>query len=106
MTALLHKEVATEVDISSDEGTFTAIAAAYSVDRVGERIIPGAFGNTIQRWRASGKSLPLAWDHSRAAADLIGSSIPTPCARPTKGSTSRASSTSRTPSWRERRGVR
>jgi HK97 family phage prohead protease len=61
---------------ATDEGTFTALASAYSTDRQGERVVPGAFGETIRRWQESGKDLPLAWDHGRDAADIIGSVDP------------------------------
>lgn len=39
---------------ATDEGEFTAIAAAWSVDRVRDQIVRGAFAATIKRWRASG----------------------------------------------------
>jgi len=63
MTTLLRKQVAAEIT-NTDQGEFTALAAAYSTDRVNERIIRGAFADTILRWQGSGKDLPLAWDHS------------------------------------------
>ncbi len=61
---------------TSDLGQFTAIAAAYTVDRERDRIIPGAFENTIAAWHASGRRIPLAWDHGRGASDVIGSIDP------------------------------
>lgn len=75
-TALRHKQVDATVDVGSDLGQFTAIASAYSVDRTNERVMPGAFAKTIAMWQASGKALPLAWDHSREAQDIIGSIDP------------------------------
>jgi hypothetical protein len=48
---------------ATEQGEFTAIAAAYSIDRVKDQIIPGAFAGTIARWRASGKRMPLHWNH-------------------------------------------
>jgi Escherichia/Staphylococcus phage prohead protease len=56
----------------TEQGTFTAIAAAYSVGRVGDRIIKGAFEDTIRRWQAAGRDVPLVWDHGRDARDVIG----------------------------------
>ena len=56
----------------TDLGIFSAIAAAYSVDRGGDRIMFGAFGKTIERWQASARPLPLHWDHSGNPADIIG----------------------------------
>lgn len=57
---------------TTSKGVFSAIAAAYSVDRMGERIIPGAFEKTILAWQTSGKQVPLHWDHSGSAEDIIG----------------------------------
>jgi uncharacterized protein len=57
---------------ATDLGLFTAIAAAYTIDRDGERIRPGAFRETIRRWQASGRRLPLHWAHSGEARDIIG----------------------------------
>ena len=61
---------------TTDRGEFTAIAAAYSVDRVKDRIIPGAFKDTIARWQASGKRIPLHWNHEGDAKNIIGSVDP------------------------------
>jgi len=58
---------------ATDLGEFTAIAAAYSVDRQGERIAPGAFADTIQRWATSGKTVPLHWNHKAEPDNIIGS---------------------------------
>lgn len=62
--------------VAMDAGEFVAIAAAYSVDRVGDRIIPGAFAKTIQRWQASQKRLPLHWNHESDPASIIGAIDP------------------------------
>lgn len=61
---------------ATDRGEFTAIAAAYSKDRVGDRIVPGAFANTIEHWRESGKHIPLHWNHQGEPEDIIGSVDP------------------------------
>lgn len=60
----------------TDKGEFVAIAAAYSVDRVGDRIIQGAFQKTIDHWRESGKSIPLHWNHQGEPEDIIGAVDP------------------------------
>lgn len=57
---------------TTELGEFTAIAAAYSVDRGNERIVPGAFAKTIAAWKVSGKQIPLHWDHSGDPKDIIG----------------------------------
>lgn len=61
---------------ATDRGEFTAIAAAYSKDRVGDRIVPGAFANTIDHWRESGKHIPLHWNHQGEPEDIIGAVDP------------------------------
>ena len=61
---------------ATDRGEFTAIAAAYSKDRDGDRIVPGAFANTIEHWRESGKHIPLHWNHQGEPEDIIGSVDP------------------------------
>lgn len=61
---------------ATDLGEFTAIAAAYSVDRGGDRIIPGAFSATIEKWQASGKQIPLHWDHEGGPESIIGTVDP------------------------------
>lgn len=61
---------------TTDRGEFSAIAAAYSVDRVKDRIIKGAFEGSIRRWQASGKRIPLHWDHRGEPDQIIGSIDP------------------------------
>ena len=61
---------------TTDAGEFVALAAAYSIDRAGDRIIPGAFAKTIQRWQASQKRLPLHWNHESDPASIIGAIDP------------------------------
>jgi HK97 family phage prohead protease len=75
MTNLTHKTLEAKAT-TTELGEFTAIAAAYSVDRGNERIIPGAFKSTITSWQASGKQIPLHWDHSGDPHDIIGTVDP------------------------------
>jgi uncharacterized protein len=75
MSAALRKTTPA-VLAPTDRGEFIAIAAAYTVDRANERIVPGAFQATIVRWRGSGKMIPLQWNHSGAAEDVIGVVVP------------------------------
>ena len=72
---MLHKQVRA-ASTATDLGEFTAIAAAYTRDRQDERIIAGAFGGTIAMWQGSGKMIPLHWNHSSAAEDIIGTVDP------------------------------
>lgn len=67
---------AATVTATTDVGEFTAIAAAYSIDRSGDRIIPGAFAKTIAQWQGSGKRVPLHWNHKGDAHNIIGSLDP------------------------------
>jgi HK97 family phage prohead protease len=73
--AMQHMQLKADTTVQ-ELGTFEALAAAYSIDRQGERIRPGAFAATIERWRESGKMLPLHWDHNRDASAVIGSIDP------------------------------
>lgn len=73
---MLHKTLETRARATTDLGEFTAIAAAYTVDRVNERILKGAFATTIKRWQESDKMIPLHWDHSGKAEDIIGTVDP------------------------------
>ena len=60
----------------TDLGEFSAIAAAYTVDRQRERIEFGAFAKTIPAWNERGREIPLHWNHSAAAKDIIGTVDP------------------------------
>lgn len=61
---------------TTDAGEFVALAAAYSIDRAGDRIVPGAFAKSIERWQASGKQVPLHWNHQGEPEDIIGAIDP------------------------------
>jgi HK97 family phage prohead protease len=71
-----HKTLQTKARTTTEAGEFTAIAAAYSVDRVNDAIIPGAFAKSISQWQDSGKKIPLHWDHEGSADSIIGSVDP------------------------------
>ncbi|MEU6768516.1 HK97 family phage prohead protease [Streptomyces sp. NPDC046853] len=47
----------------TDDGVFEAIVAAYNVDSVGDKIMPGAFGDTLDQWKSSGNPIPVLWSH-------------------------------------------
>lgn len=65
------KAVVSEVE---EAGTFTAYASAFgNIDRTGERVVKGAFAETIASWQRAGRDLPLVWDHAVGAHDVIGS---------------------------------
>lgn len=73
---LLHKQLPTATERTTDQGDFTAIAAAFTPDRAGEVIRRGAFTTTIGKWLASGKPLPVHWDHRGEAENVIGEVYP------------------------------
>ena len=62
----------TAVSTATDLGEFEALVATYDLDRQGDRIEPGAFAATIAQWKSTGRMLPLHWNHSSSAADIIG----------------------------------
>ena len=45
------------------ERTFEGLASTYDVDLGNDRILPGAFTETLAKWRRSGLSLPLIDQH-------------------------------------------
>lgn len=46
------------------EGVFEALVAVFNnVDRYGDRILPGAFANTLKRWAESGDPIPVIYAH-------------------------------------------
>ena len=67
-----HKTIAASASPTTDQGEFTAIAAAWTVDRELDVIHRGAFTQTIGQWRDSGKNIPLHWDHRGEPQNIIG----------------------------------
>lgn len=47
----------------TEDGVFEAIVATYDLDSVGDRIIPGAFEDTLKEWAATGDPIPVLWSH-------------------------------------------
>jgi HK97 family phage prohead protease len=67
------KAVATATDL----GWFTAIAAVFgNVDRDGDRIVKGAFAESIEAWQSTGRTVPLHWNHSADPDDIVGHVVP------------------------------
>jgi HK97 family phage prohead protease len=67
-----HKTLTAATEPVADLGEFSAIAAAWSVDRERDVIHRGAFTQTIGRWRDSQKKMPLHWDHRGDPENIIG----------------------------------
>lgn len=55
-------KAAGEADGTPD-GQFEAIVATYDLDSYGDRIIPGAFKETLAEWKAKGDPIPVIWSH-------------------------------------------
>lgn len=51
------------IDGAAGDGVFEAIVATYDVDSYGDRILPGAFADTLKAWKASGDAIPVYWSH-------------------------------------------
>lgn len=58
-------EITTKED-GEQERTMTAVISSASVDRVGDRVMPGAFVNLGK----DGKTTPLLWAHDRSSMPL------------------------------------
>lgn len=50
--------------VKGRKGVFDAYVAVFgNVDYQGDRIIPGAFGKSLERWKASGDPIPVVFSH-------------------------------------------
>jgi len=61
-----HKAFSVDVKADSDgeAGSFEALVAVFgNVDSVGDRIVPGAFSKTLERWRGAGDPIPIILSH-------------------------------------------
>jgi HK97 family phage prohead protease len=47
----------------TEDGVFEAIVATYDLDSVGDKIVPGAFGETLAEWKGRGDPIPVLWSH-------------------------------------------
>ncbi len=56
---------------AGEEGEFSAVVATYEVDRIGDRIVPGAFAKTLAAWRESGRRIPVSFAHDMSRPSLI-----------------------------------
>lgn len=61
-----------------ERGRFEAIVSAFgNVDKVGDRVMDGAFANSLNMWKASGDPIPVVWSHDWGNPDAhIGSANP------------------------------
>src|SRR5215217_5333506 len=50
--------------LDSVAGTFEALVSVFNnVDVQGDRVMPGAFAKSIERWRHKGDPIPVVWSH-------------------------------------------
>lgn len=68
MEHLLLKATAT----ATDQGVFSAVISASSVDREGDVVDPNAMVKALKAWEQTGKKIPLHWNHSGSADDVFG----------------------------------
>lgn len=48
----------------ADDGTFEAIVSVFgNVDTYGDKVLPGAFTDTLAEWGAKGDPIPVLWSH-------------------------------------------
>ena len=57
---------------TKDQGIFTAVISASSVDREKDVVDPDGMVRALKRWTSTGKNIPLAWNHSGDADQQIG----------------------------------
>lgn len=51
----------------SDDGTFEGYGSVFSVaDYGGDIVMPGAFEKSLKKWRDSGRTVPVLWQHNSA----------------------------------------
>lgn len=63
----MKRKICTVADfkaLDQSQGIFEAIVAVFNnVDRVGDKIMPGAFKETLAEWKASGDPIPIIFAH-------------------------------------------
>jgi len=68
--------LAAKATTTTDKGEVTLLVSTYDRDRGGDVIEPGAWAKTIGEWRRSQKMIPVHYEHSSAAEDIVGSADP------------------------------
>src|SRR4051794_34202657 len=57
-------EVKADVSQEAEDGTFEAIVSVFgNVDSYGDRVMPGAFTDSLAEWEAKGAPIPVLWSH-------------------------------------------
>lgn len=47
----------------TDDGVFEAIVATWDIDSYGDKIVKGAFADTLTEWKDRGDPIPVIWSH-------------------------------------------
>jgi HK97 family phage prohead protease len=71
-STITHKTFATVETETTPPGSFVALVSTYTVDRVHEQVVPGAFSASLERWRESGKMIPVLADHDGEVGAVVG----------------------------------
>lgn len=69
MRAQMKSAPLSMIKAGDGDGIVEALVATYDVDSGGDRIVPGAFTQTLDEWEQSGKSLPFIWAHQHDDID-------------------------------------
>lgn len=61
---LLTKSVELDLKSLKDDGGFTGYGSVFNTkDQVGDIVMPGAFSNSLKRWKEVGRQVPVLWQH-------------------------------------------
>lgn len=67
---IAHKNLPVSFKADGDSGQFTALVSVFNnIDSVGDRMKPGAFKGTLERWRESGDPIPVVFNHDWGSPD-------------------------------------
>lgn len=62
--AILHKAIELELKSLTDKGQFSGYGSVFNiVDKGGDIVAPGAFAESLETWRKSGRTVPVLWQH-------------------------------------------
>ena len=56
----------------TDQGLFTAVISSEAADRERDVVLASAMAEALRAWESTHKAIPLAWNHSSAAEDIVG----------------------------------
>ena len=54
----------------TDDGVFEAIVATWDIDSYGDKIVKGAFADTLAEWKDRGDPIPVIWSHMSFDPDM------------------------------------